>query len=56
MKIKLIWLVLFTAMSFVLTGCTAVQNYSLRSYQGPLPIEDYRYVNPEAYGVPLSAR
>lgn len=38
------------------TGCTAVQNYSLRSYQGPLPLEDYRYINPEGYGVPAGMR
>jgi hypothetical protein len=36
------------------TGCNAVQSYSIRSYQGPLPMADYRYVNPEAYGVPTS--
>jgi hypothetical protein len=39
----------------ILTGCAAVQNYSLRSYQGPLPMQDYRYVNAEAYGVPAAA-
>jgi hypothetical protein len=56
MKMKLFGWVLFACVTFVLTGCTAVQNYSIRSYQGPLPLEDYRYINPEAYGVPLSSR
>ena len=26
--------------SFFLSGCTSVQSYSLRSYQGPVPITD----------------
>jgi len=45
---------LFAAAVFCsfLTGCNAVQNYSLQSYQGPLPMSDYRYVIPDAYGVP----
>ena len=37
-------------------GCNAVKNYSVRSYQGPLPLEDYRYMQEETYGVPLSLR
>ena len=40
----------------VLTGCNAVQGYSVRSYQGPLPISDYQYVNQESYGAPALAR
>lgn len=46
--------------SAFLTGCTSTQNsmqaYSIRSYQGPLPMADYEYVNPEAYGVPAAPR
>jgi hypothetical protein len=42
-----------------LSGCTSshnsVQSYSIRSYQGPLPMNDYRYINPESYGVPAAA-
>ena len=38
------------------TGCNAVQDYSIRSYQGPVPLADYRYVNPESYGVPVEPR
>ena len=42
------------------TGCTNPDNdmrsYSIRSYQGPLPLEDLRRVNPEVYGVPVEAR
>lgn len=38
----------------VLSGCTAVKNYSIRSYQGTIPLNDYRYVNPESYGVPAT--
>lgn len=40
----------------LLTGCTAVQNYSIRSYQGPLPMADYQNVHMESYGVPVSPR
>lgn len=38
------------------SGCTSVKNYSIRSYQGPLPLEDYKYMDEESYGVPLSLR
>lgn len=54
MKLKFFTAFLFAAVCFVLTGCTSVQNYSLRSYQGPLPMEDYRFINAETYGVPLT--
>ena len=44
----------------VFTGCTSpdndMRNYSINSYQGPLPMEDYKRVNPESYGVPASPR
>jgi hypothetical protein len=30
---------------FVLTGCNAIQGYSVRSYQGPLPMNDYQFLN-----------
>ena len=26
------------------TGCESVKNYSINSYQGPLPMDDYRYI------------
>jgi hypothetical protein len=46
------------AFSSFLTGCTSPDNrmrsYSIQSYQGPLPMEDYRRVNPESYGVAVS--
>ena len=49
----LVWCGLFT-------GCTSTDNsiqaYSIRSYQGPIPMSDLQYVNPEAYGVPLEPR
>jgi len=39
-------------------GCTSTQNsvqgYSIRSYQGPLPMSDLRNINAEAYGVPVT--
>ena len=42
------------------TGCTSPDNdmraYSVRSYQGPLPMEDLRRINPETYGVPVTPR
>ena len=56
MNMKFFGLLLLLSLTFILTGCTAVQNYSIRSYQGPPPLEDYRYVNPDAYGVPTAAR
>lgn len=34
----------------LVNGCTTVQNYSLRSYQGPLPMDDYAHVNADSYG------
>jgi len=41
-------------------GCTStrnsVQGYSIRSYQGPLPMADLRDMNAEAYGVPVNPR
>ncbi|HEX7858751.1 MAG TPA: hypothetical protein VF773_00330 [Verrucomicrobiae bacterium] len=42
------------------TGCTnpdnATRSYSIRSYQGPLPLDDLQRVNPEVYGVPVDPR
>lgn len=29
----------------LLSGCSSVQGYSVRSYQGPLPMNDYQYLN-----------
>jgi hypothetical protein len=40
----------------VLSGCTSVTNYSLRSYQGPLPLDDYRFVDVHTYGSPVTGR
>ncbi|HEV8542493.1 MAG TPA: hypothetical protein VGR78_08875 [Verrucomicrobiae bacterium] len=55
---KKLFLGLFASAAFcsLLTGCSSVQGYSLRSYQGPLPMEDYSYVSPETYGVPSALR
>jgi hypothetical protein len=53
---KLFGWILFASVSLMLGGCSAVQNYSIKSYQGPLPMEDYRHINPEAYGVPVTTR
>ena len=53
---KLFGWFLFAAVSLILTGCGTIENYSLRSYQGPLPMEDYRHINPDAYGVPVTTR
>jgi hypothetical protein len=42
------------------TGCTSPDNgmrsYSIQSYQGPMPMDDYRRINPETYGVPVQPR
>jgi hypothetical protein len=44
----------------IFTGCTSpdngMRNYSINSYQGPLPMDDYQRVNPESYGVPVTPR
>jgi hypothetical protein len=46
----------FAAICLILTGCNAVQGYSVRSYQGPLPMGDYQYLNQDAYGSAVSVR
>jgi hypothetical protein len=51
MRKKVFGIIGLVALGSFLTGCTSVQNYSLRSYQGPLPMADHQYVNPESYGV-----
>ena len=56
MRYRLMGLAGAIAVCFGFTGCTATQNYSVRSFQGPLPMEDYRWVNPDSYGVPISPR
>lgn len=56
MKKQIFALALLAVAGFILSGCTAVRNYSLRSYQGPLPMEDYRHVDPDSYGIPTTAR
>jgi hypothetical protein len=61
MRKKLSGIIGLIVVSSFLTGCNStqrnsVQGYSIRSYQGPLPMADYRYVNPEAYGIPANPR
>jgi hypothetical protein len=41
------------ALVLLANGCTSIQNASLRSYQGPLPMGDLAYVNAENYGSPI---
>lgn len=41
------------ALVLLANGCTSLQNASLRSYQGPLPMDDLAYVNAENYGSPI---
>jgi hypothetical protein len=57
---KLLGIIAVTLFCSVFVGCTSTQNsvqgYSIRSYQGPLPMADLRYVNAEAYGVPVNPR
>lgn len=39
-------LFLFSAILLVgVTGCSCVKNYSVNSYQGPIPIEDTKYLD-----------
>lgn len=56
MRKQVLGLLALAVLCFAFTGCSTVQNYSIRSYQGPLPMEDYPYINPEAYGLPTVAR
>jgi hypothetical protein len=57
---KILGILGFLAICSTFTGCTNPDNdmrsYSIRSFQGPLPLEDLRRVNPEVYGVPVDAR
>ena len=56
MRMKVLAMLGFAAISLILTGCNAVQGYSVRSYQGPLPLNDYQYLNQDAAASAVSAR
>jgi hypothetical protein len=56
MRKKLVGILGLVGLSLVLTGCNAVQGYSVRSYQGPLPMDDYQYLNASAASGAVSAR
>jgi hypothetical protein len=57
MRMKVLAMLGFAAICLVLTGCNAVQGYSVRSYQGPLPLDDYQYINQDSsYGGAVSVR
>ena len=60
MKLKFLGIVGALMVCGFITGCTSpdnkVRNYSIQSYQGPLPMEDYQRINPETYGVPVEPR
>ena len=56
MRMKVLAMLGLAAICLILTGCSAIQGYSVRSYQGPLPMGDYQYLNGEAYGSALSTR
>jgi len=53
-------LALIALVSSLGTGCSStqgsMQGYSIRTYQGPLPMTDYRRLNPEAYGASTATR
>jgi hypothetical protein len=53
---KVVALLGLTTVCFVLTGCNAVQGYSVRSYQGPLPINDYQYLNQDGMPATVAAQ
>jgi hypothetical protein len=38
------------------TGCSAVRNYSVTSYQGPIPLEDTRYLGQGPRSTPAYTR
>lgn len=50
MKKNLFAWALLSVVAVLFTGCASVQDYSLRSYQGPLPMGDYQHLNADAYG------
>ncbi len=54
---KLLGIIALAVLSTTLVGCSStrnsVQGYSIRSYQGPLPMHDLRYVDAESYGLPV---
>ncbi len=57
MKKNLFAWALLSAVVVIFTGCASVQDYSLRSYQGPLPMGDYQHLNSDTYGAsPLPAK
>jgi hypothetical protein len=51
---KIASLVALMGLVVLVNGCTTVQNYSLRSYQGPLPMDDYTHISAESYGAPAA--
>ena len=57
---KLLGIVALALLCSAFVGCgstrSSVQGYSIRSYQGPLPMQDLKYVNAEPYGVPVNPR
>ena len=57
---KILGIIAVLTVCGLFTGCTnpdnAMRGYSIRSYQGPLPLGDLSRVNPEVYGVPVEAR
>jgi hypothetical protein len=56
MKNKILATLALVGICLAFTGCNAVQGYSVRSYQGPLPMQDYQYLNQDSYGAPVAAR
>ena len=34
------------------TGCNQIRNYSVRSYQGPMPLTEYEHMDASQHGVP----
>ena len=47
---KIFGLLFICGASILLTGCSAVKNYSIRSYQGPMPLHEYQYMDTDSYG------
>jgi hypothetical protein len=41
---KTILLLAVAAAGLLASGCDSIRNYSVRSYQGPLPLTEYRYL------------
>ncbi|MGV3775017.1 MAG: hypothetical protein ACO1QB_19120 [Verrucomicrobiales bacterium] len=50
---KSILLLALAAVCVLSSGCNAVRNYSVRSYQGPMPLSEYQFMEVTQHSVPV---